>query len=671
MHRPAISWLILGGAVLAPWTATAVPTAPDSSAPVAAPVPALVARPMAAPAAPADDGDLDEKADGTAPARSASREGATGVDTVLSADPGRVGTFRLRLSFFGFSADDFPVKGSSDSFTGTTLGLSATPIAPLELYGAIKNTSNKNAGAYPSLLQTQGDLVLGAKGGFYPLPSLAIGLAFSTQLLGGLGGGLAGSATSYWFRALGTFDAARTGAMPLRFLADVGYYIENGAGAAPKSTQELNKIQEFGLQLARYDRVTMGFALESPFNPYVDPYLEYRVDLPLNVQLTRRADLKDDFNGSAVPMALTPGIRVFPVKDLALDAQVRVGLASKAYLGVPATAPWMFLFAAAYTIDPAPPPPPPPPSAPPPPPEGTVAGHVTTAAGEVLADARVEYLGPAVSAQLTDAAGRFTSYRFPPGKVRVRVKAPKMLPKEAEATIEAGKATALEIKLEPDPAQLLAVLAVQVVDMGGKLIAATVTVGSEPPVEGQSSAEAPWKGEAKPGKYPVTAKAPGYKPRTMDGEFVAGTPGTLRIALEKGGGGGGGGGTHKASKNVILTARLIELKRKVHFADAQARILADSEPLLEEVAETLVAHPEIKKVRIEGHTDDRGEKATNMRLSEDRAKAVQSFLVSHGVASGRLTAKGYGPERPVAPNLTERGRERNRRVELVIVEQDK
>jgi len=58
-------------------------------------------------------------------------------------------------------------------------------------------------------------------------------------------------------------------------------------------------------------------------------------------------------------------------------------------------------------------------------------------------------------------------------------------------------------------------------------------------------------------------------------------------------------------------------------------------------------------------------------LSEERAKSVQSFLVSRGVAGSRLTAKGYGPDKPVAPNLTERGRDKNRRVEFVIVEQDK
>jgi hypothetical protein len=306
--------------------------------------------------APADD----EGANGVAPLRSASREGATGRGHgALGRSGSDVGTFRLRLSFFGFKADDFPEKGPSDSFTGTTLALAYTPIAALETYAALRNTSNHNAGTHPKLLQTQGDLTLGVKGGGYVLPSLALGVAASGHFLGGLGGGFSGDGTSFWIRGLMTADAARIDAFPLRFLFDLGYYFENAENLVSGNPEDLDKTQEFGLQVARYDRVTIGMALEAPLNEYVDPYLEYRIDVPLQVELTRRADLKDDFDFSSVPHTLTPGVRVFPVKELAIDAQVRLGLASKAYLGVPATPPWMLLLGLAYTLDRTPPPPPP------------------------------------------------------------------------------------------------------------------------------------------------------------------------------------------------------------------------------------------------------------------------------------------------------------------------
>jgi outer membrane protein OmpA-like peptidoglycan-associated protein len=73
-------------------------------------------------------------------------------------------------------------------------------------------------------------------------------------------------------------------------------------------------------------------------------------------------------------------------------------------------------------------------------------------------------------------------------------------------------------------------------------------------------------------------------------------------------------------------------------------------------------------VRIEGHTDATGSAAYNMKLSQQRAESVLAFLTESGLASGRMTAVGYGMERPLADNTTADGRARNRRVELVIAE---
>jgi outer membrane protein OmpA-like peptidoglycan-associated protein len=89
---------------------------------------------------------------------------------------------------------------------------------------------------------------------------------------------------------------------------------------------------------------------------------------------------------------------------------------------------------------------------------------------------------------------------------------------------------------------------------------------------------------------------------------------------------------------------------------------------LDEVAQTLREHPEIKLVEIQGHTDDRGKRSTNTELSQKRADAVRRYLVGEGIASSRLSAKGFGSLRPRAPNITASGRARNRRVEFHIVE---
>jgi outer membrane protein OmpA-like peptidoglycan-associated protein len=104
----------------------------------------------------------------------------------------------------------------------------------------------------------------------------------------------------------------------------------------------------------------------------------------------------------------------------------------------------------------------------------------------------------------------------------------------------------------------------------------------------------------------------------------------------------------------------------VYFETGKSTIKAESGSVLDRVAESLVANPDVK-VEIGGHTDNTGSKATNTRLSQARAKAVMEYLVSKGVAANRLTAVGYGPTKPVADNTTVAGRAANRRVELTKV----
>ena len=117
-------------------------------------------------------------------------------------------------------------------------------------------------------------------------------------------------------------------------------------------------------------------------------------------------------------------------------------------------------------------------------------------------------------------------------------------------------------------------------------------------------------------------------------------------------------------------AKKVELREKVQFDTGKATIRPESSSLLDEIAETMKAHPEIKKVVIEGHTDSTGGAALNKRLSQTRADAVMKALVSRGIEASRLSAKGFGPSKPVAANDTADGREANRRVEISIAQSE-
>jgi outer membrane protein OmpA-like peptidoglycan-associated protein len=105
---------------------------------------------------------------------------------------------------------------------------------------------------------------------------------------------------------------------------------------------------------------------------------------------------------------------------------------------------------------------------------------------------------------------------------------------------------------------------------------------------------------------------------------------------------------------------------KVQFGNNSARIDRRSEPLLDQIAQALVANPGVGHVLVEGHTDNVGDRRFNQRLSEDRAVAVREALIKRGVDGDRLATRGFGETRPIAPNKSPAGRTKNRRVEFII-----
>jgi OOP family OmpA-OmpF porin len=119
----------------------------------------------------------------------------------------------------------------------------------------------------------------------------------------------------------------------------------------------------------------------------------------------------------------------------------------------------------------------------------------------------------------------------------------------------------------------------------------------------------------------------------------------------------------------IETERL-SLKDAITFDTGRDTIKPESAKLLDAIAKILSAHPELKKVRVEGHTDNVGGAAYNKDLSQRRAQSVVRALGQRGIARERLIPQGFGFERPVASNKTALGRARNRRVEFTILSEE-
>jgi OOP family OmpA-OmpF porin len=115
-----------------------------------------------------------------------------------------------------------------------------------------------------------------------------------------------------------------------------------------------------------------------------------------------------------------------------------------------------------------------------------------------------------------------------------------------------------------------------------------------------------------------------------------------------------------------IVGKQIVILEQVKFATGSAAILPASNAILTAVLEVLDQHPEIKHLRIEGHTDNVGSAAFNKTLSTKRAASVATWLKQHGVEPGRLSSEGFGLERPIDDNATPAGRQNNRRVEFHI-----
>jgi outer membrane protein OmpA-like peptidoglycan-associated protein len=127
------------------------------------------------------------------------------------------------------------------------------------------------------------------------------------------------------------------------------------------------------------------------------------------------------------------------------------------------------------------------------------------------------------------------------------------------------------------------------------------------------------------------------------------------------------GGCHKLVA-VKFEVDRFTFKDTIHFATGSDVIKASSAPLLDGIATVIQAHPEIARIRVEGHTDSVGGRAYNKGLSDRRARSVVRALVGRGVAAERLEAAGVGLDRPIADNRSRAGRALNRRVELRVAD---
>ena len=282
---------------------------------------------------------------------------------------------------------------------------------------------------------------------------------------------------------------------------------------------------------------------------------------------------------------------------------------------------------------------------------GDIAGTVkdSKTSEPISANVALYVEGTMVASKASDTEGAFTFPELEPGTYKLTAQATDYKPYTVDLLVKAGETTPISVALVPVPKE--GTLVLNIIDIENKKqMAATVTVGDMEPEQ----TDGKYTKILKPGSYglKVMATAPNYLPYERRVQIEAGKTLELEVALVK-----------KEFKIVLP---------EVYFETAKSTIKPESYPILDGAAETIktvFAGSPTVRIEIQGHTDSRGSDDYNLKLSQDRAQSVLDYLViNHELPVARLMARGYGESRPVASNDNPEGRQKNRRVEFVVLQ---
>lgn len=270
--------------------------------------------------------------------------------------------------------------------------------------------------------------------------------------------------------------------------------------------------------------------------------------------------------------------------------------------------------------------------------------------GRLIADASLELTEGPTTGSWRLAQGSWHR-SVPAGRYEASVTALGHTPQTVVFEIPEGSTWSRRIELDADTSP--GRVRVLVTDPAGRSIHAQIELtGPGAPTTHKADSGA-WAGVIEPGTYTLRVTADGHLPVDRVIEVSAERTVEVSLALPTG--------------QVRIDGDQIVFTDRIYFDAGSDTIQRRSFPLLEEIAGTMVRHPELTSVAVRGHTDDRGSDAYNLDLSLRRAQAVVQFLEASGVEAGRLQAFGLGEHHPLLAGTTEDARSANRRVEFRIV----
>ncbi|MCS6797993.1 MAG: OmpA family protein [Myxococcota bacterium] len=642
-----------------------------------------------------------------------SLDGPTGGLYVVDAAGGAVDAFRLQLATEFFFASDFLEPGDENERVGGVLSLSWTVADMVELFASLRSHANFNSQEEPKLFQVLGDTSLGVKVWFWPTPVLALGGDLVLSLLNRVGDiGLVLGSTSAGLRGNVTADLRRLQSpVPLVLRLNLQYELDNSAkliedvenaryAALPdprlreyEDRHLVSRVERFALGVNRTDFFNVALGLEAPLRAaedfYLHPMLEWTLAVPVNRQGYDCLYIPDpempeepaagqdgclDRQGfSSFPSRITLGVRVQPpVRGLQGVVGLDVGVlgTSTFVRELAAMAPYNVMIGLSYAYDTRPPPVPEPQVREvvrtervevPPPPRGRLIGRVLEQGAETpVANATIRFPGRDLTALLSGDDGRFATYALEPGDVALEITHPEYNPATCSGTIPAQGGD-VEVRCELVALPRVGHAEGRVTDEAGAAVAATVLITGTATRTAMSDASGRFAvRDLPPGPYTARVEADEFLIKQVQFVVNARQTASVDIALVR----------RPRRPTVTVRPREIQIRRQINFATDSDEILPDSHPLMEEIADVMIRNPNLRRIEIQGHTDNTGRPEHNMDLSQRRAESVRRWLIEHGVDGTRLEARGYGPTRPLVPNITPANRARNRRVQFVILERE-
>jgi outer membrane protein OmpA-like peptidoglycan-associated protein len=639
-------------------------------------------------------------------------QGPTGGLRLVDAIPAARQSFRAQLMSEFFFASDFLNTGDSNDHIGGHLSLSWAVHDLVEVFASIASYANSNNLEEPNLFQVLGDTQIGVKVGAMILPWLGVGGDLTIGLLNTVGDiGVVFGSTSVGLRADLTADLrGLDNPIPLITRFNLQYFFDNSENlisdvetarydALPDPMERpfedrhlITRVERYALNINRVDFFNIALGVEAPLEAtedlFINPMLEWTWSIPVNRQgydclFIPNPDMPgepragddgclDKQGAAAFPMRLSLGVRVLPpVEGFAATAAVDIGLTGTSTFvrEVSPTPPYNIMLGISYAYDASDPPVP----APvvqeverrvevrvPPPPKGRIVGTVVEQGNNAPVNgAIISFPGRELTALVSSQAGTFTTYELDPGEVQLAITHPEYHDGTCAATIaEAGGDVTLQCELQARPR--VGTVRGRVVGTDGAAVMAEVQLRGQVSRTLRSDAAGVFSvADLAPGTYTVSVTADEYLIKTQSFDVRARETTEVQVDLV----------ARPARPLVTVQRRAIQIRRQINFATDSAEILATSNDLMNEIADVIIRNPQIRRIEIQGHTDNQGTADHNLDLSQRRAESVRQWLVDHGVEADRLEARGYGMTRPLVPNITPANRARNRRVQFVITEE--